>query len=215
VLRLLRFHRHPEGDAGSSPEAVDPLAALAQSALSGDRQAERTLLVTIGPSLLRAVRGVLGAAHPDVEDVLQEAMTAALGALPSFRGECRVAHFVARVAVQTALSARRRAAYRSRYTPSVAPEELAELARDERSPAEARAASERIRVFRMLLEELPDAQAEALVLHCVLGYSVDETARTQRVPINTARSRLRTGLARLRSRVLGDPRLSAILEPNE
>jgi RNA polymerase sigma factor (sigma-70 family) len=214
VLRLLRFSKHPEGDPGVSPDAVDPLAALARSALAGDRQAERTLLVTVGPSLLRAVRGVLGAAHPDTEDVLQEAMSALLGALPGFRGECRVVHFASRVAVQTALSARRRAAYRARYTPSASPEELAELAQDERSPVEARAASERIAAFRTLLEELPEAQAEALVLHSVLGYSVDETARAQRVPVNTVRSRLRNGLTRLRSRVLGDPKLSAILGPN-
>jgi RNA polymerase sigma-70 factor (ECF subfamily) len=166
----------------------------------------------LGPSLLRVVRGVLGAAHPDVEDVLQEAMTAVHSALPSFRGQCRVAHFASRVAAQTALSARRRANYRTRYTPAAAPEEVATLARDDRSPDDARRAAERLHTFRLLLEELPEVQAEALVLHCVLGYSVDETAAAQRVPRNTARSRLRNGLASLRHRVQGDPRLFAILE---
>lgn len=167
----------------------------------------------LGPSLLRVVRGVLGAAHPDVEDVLQESMAALHHALPGFRGQCRVAHFACRVAAQTALSARRRARYRTRYTPSVPPEEVAELALDDRSPVDARATSERLAAFRGLLEELSEAQAEALVLHTVLGYSVDETAAAQRVPINTARSRLRSALARLRERVHGDARLFAILGP--
>jgi RNA polymerase sigma-70 factor, ECF subfamily len=212
VLRLLRPSKR--SDDGPPVEPVDPLEALARAATHGDRRAERTLLVTLGPSLVRVVRGVLGSANPDVEDVLQEAMTAVLAALPQFRGECRVVHFASRVAAQTALSARRRAGYRQRYTPAASPEEVADLARDDRSPADARVAAERLEAFRRVLEELPDAQAEALVLHTVLGYSLEETATLQRVPLNTARSRLRNGLARLRTRVLGDPKLFAILGPN-
>jgi RNA polymerase sigma-70 factor (ECF subfamily) len=116
--------------------------------------------------------------------------------------------------VQTALSARRHARYRSRHTPIVSPEEVADLACDDRSPADARAAAERLQAFRLLLEELPEPQAEALVLHFVLGYSIGETAAAQRVPLNTARSRLRTGISRLRDRVQGDPSLVAVLGPN-
>jgi RNA polymerase sigma-70 factor (ECF subfamily) len=192
---------------------VDPLASVAAAALGGDRQAERTLMAMLGPSLLRVVRGVLGATHPDVEDALQDSMAALHQALPGFRGQCRVAHFACRVAVQTALSARRRATYRTRYTPSAPPEEVAELALDDRSPVDARATAERVAAFRSLLEELSEPQAEALALHVVLGYSLEETAAAQRVPVNTARSRLRTALARLRERVSGDARLFAILGP--
>jgi RNA polymerase sigma-70 factor, ECF subfamily len=140
-------------------------------------------------------------------------MAAVHEALPRFRGQSRVAHFAARVAVQTALSSRRRAGYRSRHTPAAPPEEIADLARDDRSPADAHAAAERLTAFRELLCELPEAQAEALVLHFVLGYSIGETATAQRVPLNTARSRLRNGVSRLRTRVQGDPNLFALLEP--
>lgn len=170
-------------------------------------------MAMLGPSLLRVVRGVLGATHPEIEDVLQDSMAAVHQALPGFRGQCRVAHFACRVTAQTALSARRRASYRAHYTPSAPPEEVAELALDDRSPVDARAAAERLAAFRGLLEELSEPQAEALVLHVVLGYSVEETADAQRVPINTARSRLRNALARLRERVNGDARLFAILGP--
>ena len=214
MLRLLRSQR-PKGsphEPSSGAEPADPLKSLVAATLRGDRAAERTLLVTLGPALLRAVRGVLGATHPEVEDVLQEAMTAVHTALGDFRGECGTRHFACRVAVQTALNARKRAGYRSRHTPSLAPDEISELARDERSPAEEHAATARRNALRNLLDELPAAQAESLALHVVLGYSVDETARAMRTPRDTVRSRLRTALATLRARVDTDAALLEILD---
>jgi RNA polymerase sigma-70 factor (ECF subfamily) len=188
------------------------LKSLVSAAAAGDRNAERTLLVTLGPALLRAVRGVLGGSHPEVEDALQESMAAVHAALPRFRGECGTLHFACRVAVQTALNVRRRAAYRHRHTPSVSPDELSELASDERSPAEAQAAASRRGALRHLLDELPPVQAEALVLHVVLGYSIDETARATESPRDTVRSRLRTALTALRVRVGGDAALREVLD---
>jgi RNA polymerase sigma-70 factor (ECF subfamily) len=214
VLRLLRPQR-PKGSPHESPsgtEPADPLKSLVAATLRGDRGAERTLLVTLGPALLRAVRGVLGATHPEMEDVLQEAMTAVHTALGDFRGECGTLHFACRVAVQTALNARKRASYRSRHTPSLAPDEISELARDERSPAEEHAATARRNALRNLLDELPAVQAESLALHVVLGYSVDETARAMRTPRDTVRSRLRAALATLRARVDTDAALLEILD---
>lgn len=213
VLRLLRA----KGPRASTPrppdaEAIDPLRTLVSAARSGDRHAERTLLVTLGPALLRAVRGVLGAAHPDVEDALQESMAAVHAALASFRGECKTAHFASRVAVQSALNARRRAKYRAQHTPHASPEEIAELARDGRTPADARAAAERRNALRALLDELPEVQAQVLVLHVVLGHSVDETSRTMGTPRDTVRSRLRAALATLRARIRSDGALLEILE---
>jgi RNA polymerase sigma-70 factor (ECF subfamily) len=211
VLRLLKAPRR-QGPAGEVPgEPVDPLRSLAQAATHGDENAQSTLLVTLGPSLLGAVRGVLGVAHRDLEDVLQEAMAAVHRALPAFRGECKTVHFACRVAVQTAMNARRRAGYRARYTPSTPPEELAHLARDERSPADERAAAERRNALRRLLDELPPVQAEALALHVVLGYSVDETAAATGAPRDTVRSRLRAGLSALRRRVEADGVLFEVL----
>ena len=205
MLRLVRFQRvaAPDG-AEAQVTPVDPLAALGRAAIHGDREAERTLLVALGPALLRAVRGVLGAADADVEDVLQESMTALLSTLPSFRGECQTVHFACRVAVQTALNARRRARYRARYTPNATPEDLAALACDQRSPADECAAAKRRSSLRLLLDELPARQSEALILHTVLGYSVEETASATQVPVNTVRSRLRAALAALRTRVHSD-----------
>ncbi len=183
---------------------VDPLRGLAAQATRGEPLAQRTLLIALGPSMLRAVRGVLGADHADVEDVLQQATVAVHFALPSFRAECSVQHFACRIAAQTALNARRRAGYRTRHTPSVAPEALAEMADPEESPAEALLASRRRATLRQLLCELPDVQADVLALHTMLGFSVQETAAAVGVPVNTVRSRLRAALAALRVRMEGD-----------
>jgi RNA polymerase sigma-70 factor (ECF subfamily) len=219
MLRLLRSPREGqvgdpafdrvEGRVEGRPD--DPLRALAEAAGRGDREAQRTLLVAIGPSLLRIVRGVLGNAHPDVEDTLQEAMMAVHLALAGFRGECTTLHFACRVAVQTSMNARRKAGYRSRHTPSMPPADLVDLARDDRSPPQLIEAARRREALRQLLCELPEVQAEVLALHTLLGYTVEETAAATQVPVNTVRSRLRNALARLRERVQGhatlrDPR---------
>ena len=64
---------------------------------------------------------------------------------------------------------------------------------------------------RDLLTTLPEPQAEALALHCVLGYTTAEIASSVRVPVETVRSRLRLAKQALRRRLLGDPALKEII----
>ena len=201
MLRLLRSGRQADGP---SVDRVDPLRGIATAAARGDRAAQRTLLVETGSPLLRTVRAVLGSSSPEIEDVLQEAMTAVHLALPGFRGECSTLHFVCRVAVQTAMNARRRGRTRARHVEAIDDAELAELARDDHSPAELLAAARRRAAVRRLLAELPELQAEVLALHTMLGYTVEETAKVTGAPVNTVRSRLRAALSALRQAVLAD-----------
>jgi RNA polymerase sigma-70 factor (ECF subfamily) len=51
---------------------------------------------------------------------------------------------------------------------------------------------------REALRRLPDPQREALVLAYWGGLTADQIARRERVPLGTAKSRIRLGLARLR-----------------
>jgi RNA polymerase sigma factor (sigma-70 family) len=213
MLRLLHAPR-PEADTapaaraesgrGRATRASDPLSQVATLARAGDTGAQRTLLIAVGPAMLKVVRGVLGSTHPDVEDTLQESMVALYFALSGFRGECTTLHFACRIAVQTAMNARRRAGNRAKHTPNSAPEELAHLARDDRSPAELLLAEQRREELRRLVAELPEQQAEVLALHSVLGYTIEETAQVTAAPIDTVRSRLRNALAKLRARLQGD-----------
>lgn len=221
MLRLLSPASRP-GESGAErpreasearePNASEPLAELAALCREGDAGAQRTLLVAVGPAMLRVIRGVLGANHPEVEDTLQDSMVALHLSLGGFRGECTTTHFACRIAVQTAMNARRRAGYRTRHTPNSPPEELARLARDERSPADVVAADRRRQGLRSLVAELPEPQAEVLALHAVLGYTIEETAAVTAAPINTVRSRLRNALAKLRIRVESDPALRETIE---
>lgn len=196
MLRLLRSGA--PGPAQPASGATDPLRVLAFAAARGDREAERTLLVELGSSLLRVVRAVLGATHPDVEDVLQDVMTAVHCALGSYRGECSVRHFACRVAVHTSMNARRRLRRRASAVPERTDTEIDELPTHDTSPAEMLAAARRREALRELLCALPLIHAEVLALHVMLGYTVEEVAASLDVPANTVRSRLRAALAALR-----------------
>ncbi|HEV3192460.1 MAG TPA: RNA polymerase sigma factor [Polyangiaceae bacterium] len=212
MLRLLSSSGDRAPGESIVRDLADPLRALASDSMRGDAQALRTLLIALGPTLMRVVRAVLGVNHADVDDVLQEAMVAVHDALPSFRGDCKTVHFACRIAVNVAMNARRRAGYRMRHTPLVSSEELAACAADGPSPAEALAAGRRREALRELLGALPPAQCEVLALHILLGYSVEETAASIGAPVNTVRSRLRAALAALRSRVSVDNSWLEVIE---
>jgi RNA polymerase sigma factor (sigma-70 family) len=196
----------------ASAAQSDGLAELARSAAQGDPVAVRTLLVSVGPHLLRVVRRVVGRENPDVEDVVQESAAALLDALPRFRGESTVLHFVCRVTLLTAMNARRRETTRKRLSfreDSIGVEQMQSPLPGPDASASARACAD---LVRELLDSLPLEQAEALALHCVLGYTVAEIADTARVPQETVRSRLRLAKRALRERAQGDPRIATLVE---
>jgi RNA polymerase sigma-70 factor (ECF subfamily) len=201
-----------ERDARAAPWSgvpADPLAALCVAAQKGDPQAMQTLLVSVAPAMLRAVRGVLGAHHRDVEDTLQEATHGFVRSLSSFRRECTVLHFACRVAVQTSVVVRRR--LRSRGDDRSEPLETPTLV-DGDTPAEVLLAARRRAILRELCDSLPTPQCEALILHVVVGYTVEEVADACRAPPETIRSRLRLAKAALRARIVADPVCREALE---
>jgi RNA polymerase sigma-70 factor (ECF subfamily) len=64
----------------------------------------------------------------------------------------------------------------------------------------------------MLLDELPPAQAEVLVFHCALGFTVEEVASAVGRPAETVRSRLRLAKQALREKIEASSELAEILE---
>ena len=170
--------------------------------------ATKTLLATLGPSMLQMVRRVLGPSHPDVDDVLQEAFIGLLRALPKFRGDSTTRHFACRIATLSALKARR---CRSGDLDDRVPE-LDEECWVGADPHDWALASCRRQILRRLLDELPSPQAEAIVLHCVAELTVEEIAAAAQCPAETVRSRLRLARAVLRERVAADPSMGELLE---
>ena len=199
--------RQKESFQSEPSRELDDLVPLV---LAGNRDAARTLLKNTAPAILQVVRGVLGTGHPDLEDVAQEAAIALVSALRSFRGECGVLHFACRVAVFTSLAARRRLEVRMRWADDRAPESTG--GSDSHLPSSEYLAARRRSALRELLRDLPEAQAETLVLSAVLGYSPQEIARITGAPANTVRSRLRLAKIALRDRIKTDPELTETLQ---
>jgi RNA polymerase sigma-70 factor (ECF subfamily) len=195
----------------AAPSRIDELADLAGAAAEGDPEAATTLIAHLGGPMLKVVRKVLGRRHPDVDDVTQDAVIAFLGALVSFRGECTVAHFAHRIAALTALAARRRLRLRGRR--AEAEGELIEHLPGQEidSPLHTALTSRRRALVRQLLDDLPDVIAEALALHFILGYTVEEIAAGSAISPNTVWSRLRLGKRALRQKLSGDRQLAEML----
>lgn len=126
------------------------------------------------------------------EDCVQEAYVRAFKAWPRWKQDAPVEAWLHRIAINVAISHRRRERLR----------QLGELIRrlgvpGEDDPAEAAGSPELLRELRAL----PPKQAAALVLRHVHGYTNREIAQALGVPERTVASRLAAAKARLRARL--------------
>ncbi len=208
MLRLLP----PPTALSPGSQTEDELLPIAQAAIDGDVAALRTLLSSVTPSILRMVRRVIGGAHPDVEDVAQECAVELVNALPRFRGESSVRHYATRVALRTAMNARRRQRAAKRNHGLATELEVGDTAAGGAAPDALVASRVGVELARELCDALPPLQAEALALHCVLGHTMSEVAAICGAPLETVRSRLRTAKAALVALALADPRLRELVE---
>lgn len=191
-------------EAGSQADAL-LMAHLGARAAAGDVVAIHALLRAVTPALTRVVVGVLGAADPNLDDVVQQSLIALQRALPAFRGECHPAGYAARIGLRTALRARRRQKLELFRHDLFArlDQPIGSAARSPEAEAD-----QRRHVLRNLLEELPEEQADALALRVVLGFSLEEVAQATGVPVNTVRSRVRLAKEALRRRIDAAPELA-------
>ena len=210
ALRLVHGKPPPSGPRTEQPH--DELAAVASAAIAGQESAVRTFVLTVGPHILRVVRKVLGPQHPDIDDVAQECVFEVVDALPKWRGESTVMHYACRVAALSAMKARRRCATSKRY--SIRDDALGVDSYPSSGPLPDELLAARISadLMRELLDSLPFEQADVLTMHCVLGLTVQEMADMCHVPAETLRSRMRLAKQALRNRVLGDARMSDLVE---
>jgi RNA polymerase sigma factor (sigma-70 family) len=203
--------------AATSPspanDVPDPLRALAHAAATGQREAMVRLMSLVAPPVAAAIRVLLGSAHPELEDAVQEALLAIASSLARFRGDSSFLHYARRIAVRTALAQRRAREHGAR--------KLAEAWADEAvtrpSPPEALPfeREQRVAALVRLLDELPEGQAECLAYRVLLEYPLPQIAREIGVPVNTVRSRVRLARNHLRERILSDPALAEFLRIDE
>lgn len=132
----------------------------------------------------------------DVDDIAQEALLAVLRGHSSYRGEGSLESWADRVVARVTFAWLRRR--KPRRVWSLEAEEDAS-ADDTALPDEYL----RRRRFALLLDQLPQEQRYALVLHHVLGLSVAEIELETATKAETVRTRLRLGKKHLRQ--LADP----------
>jgi RNA polymerase sigma-70 factor (ECF subfamily) len=210
------FALAPLGDAVPAPGPGDTghWERLLAGCRGGDQAATRALLDGIAPTVFRVVCGVFGRRHRDLDDVVQLALIEVTKAIRTYRGECPFPFFASRIALRTAVRAWKDSRARSereerwRTLSAVEVGEARERGSADGDGRDVRSLGAYRQVWRRLLEELPPAQAETLLLRVILDYSLEETASATGAPFNTVRSRLRLGLLALRRRLDSDPALA-------
>ena len=183
---------------------------LAQRAAGGDAVATSRLLRELSPRLVRVVRAVLGGAHPDVDDAIQQTLIGFVQALPAFRGDCDPLGYATVIAVRSAVAVRKRAHVDHARRDDGA--EADDMPGHHPSPGDQAASQRRKDILRDLLSDLPLEQAEALAMRVVLGWSLEEIAAHSGAPLNTVRSRLRLAKEGMRRRIEEEPGLADALE---
>jgi RNA polymerase sigma-70 factor (ECF subfamily) len=191
--------------------AYDRMSPLVEAAQRGEAGAIEELLGLLTQPLLRAVCALLGRDHPDVDDLVQDVLIDVVSALPSFRGESTLLHFAIRIASRKATTKRRRASTVRGFLERFQNDETRQGERAP-SPGDTLLSDSRRRLLCELLAELPEAQAETMVLRALLGHSIEEVAAITRAPVNTVRSRLRIAKDALRRRLERDPLALELLE---
>ena len=176
-------------------EGMRPLVARA---VGGDERAVSDLLVLVRRLVLRYARARLGrfpGAREATDDVAQEVCIAVLDALPRYRDRGRPFEaFVFGVAAHKVADAQRRAV-RSPLTV----EHVPDAATDEAGPEEQALRLDQAGRLRALLEVLPEAQREVVLLRVAVGLSAEETGRALGMTAGAVRVAQHRALGRLRA----------------
>ncbi len=173
------------------------LRARVRAAGNGDARAQRWLIEAV----IGVVRGVARALVREVheaDDAAQFALLQLLRAAADYRAEASLRHWARCVATRAVLKHRARERRHLAWEGEVDLLEAIDTGVgdciDERLP----------RSLREYLAEIPTEQAEALVLHHALGYSIAEIAEIAELSPNTIKSRIRLATRELRRRIRQD-----------
>ena len=178
---------------GYGDEASDE--ALLSGVAVGDDRAVLAFVRRYQRRLFGLALGIVGDAGM-AEDVAQEAFIRILrhaAVYDARRGS--VATWTLTITRNLAIDA-----VRVRRPLPTAPEDRAflSLVSNERSPDDAAAISELVAQARNALEKLPLDQRRAIVLAVMYGRTASEVASLEAIPLGTAKSRIRLGMAKLR-----------------
>jgi RNA polymerase sigma-70 factor, ECF subfamily len=184
-MRLTRFVP-AEALSGMEQEVI--AGGLEKPSIS-DREAElrrlKEALASHEPALLATAR-FLVRQETDARDLVQQTFETALRHLDELHDEHKLRAWLTTIAV--------RVAARRRY--SIA--RFIRWASTDTSQARSAGMDDAAIALRTAVQGLPDRVRVAVVLHHMVGFSVQETAAAMGVTENTVKSELKSGLSRLR-----------------
>jgi RNA polymerase sigma-70 factor (ECF subfamily) len=148
----------------------------------------------------------LGGPEAERDDLVQDVFVIVHRRLPDFDGE-NLQGWLYQITRRRVRDFRRLRWFRLLLRSSAVDESLSGSFVDARSPEGALGHKEQAKILERLLSKLPEAQRAAFVLFEIDGYTGEEIARLQAVPLNTvwarihkARARLAADIARLQKR---------------
>jgi len=171
---------------------------LVARTLTGDRGAFRVLVERHYTAVFRLCRSILRNSE-DAEDATQEVFVRVHQNLTQFAGRGAFGAWLRRLTVNHCLNRTQSAATKA-SSRSCSLDLLAETlpAASETDPEERLLRSEERTGIKRALDELPPSQRAALSLRLIQGLSYEEIADLMGVPVNSVRSWLHRGRARLR-----------------
>jgi RNA polymerase sigma factor (sigma-70 family) len=177
---------------GPAPERIGPSdEALVAGMANGDEWAATAFIRRYQRRVFGLALRMLGE-ESAAEDAAQEALTRAWAHAAVFDpGRASVSTWVLTIARNVAIDA-----LRSRRSLPTADDELAFLV-DSASEHAGETSSARLGL-EAGLRELPGEQRRALVLAGVFGYTAAEVAHSEKIPLGTAKTRIRSGMLKLR-----------------
>ena len=177
---------------------------LVRRARARDEGAIRAIMQANNRKLYRVARGILRN-DSEAEDVVQETYVRAFTHLESFRGDSRLATWLARIAINEALGRRRR--LRSTVDWSTLEEPGSSNARIVQFPVSATsddpektmAQREIQHVVEQAVDELPEAFRIVFITRVIEGMNVEETAAILDIKPETVKTRLHRARTMLRA----------------
>ena len=183
-----------------------PDGSLVAAVLAGRREAFDLIVRRYQRPLLFVARGRLGRADL-AEDVVQEAFLCALKWLHTYDSKYSFRTWLWTILLNQCSRAAHKIGRQQRISIAADSrnegESVAQLASSEASPLEGLLESESRQRIGMLLERLPESQADALRLRFFGGLKFQEIADAQGVSLTSAKTRVRQGLLTLAQQLRG------------
>ncbi len=136
----------------------------------------------------------------DVDDIYSQTMLEILESIGNFKGKGSLEAWAGKIAFHTVTGHTKRRGMIER----VMVPDTHDAGMTKTNPEHETSKSHIRERVSKALEKIPEERRKTLTLRLVLGHSIAEIADLTQVPVNTVRSRLRTGLRELRKSVAAE-----------